>query len=106
MAGVASMAGAWFIHWPVRPVWPMRGLYGPICIICAGECSAVAEIGAHRLAIIDMDRKLRGCAPLGERELGPHLTQCRLGRGLPPYQVVSRSIQPFGHNKHGARIGG
>ena len=22
-------------------------------------------------------------------ELGPHLTQCRLGRGLPPYQVAS-----------------
>jgi len=37
------------------------------------------------------------CAPfLGE--LGPHLTQCRLGRGLPPYQVASWSIQPFGHN--------
>ena len=31
-------------------------------------------------------------------ELGPHLTQCRLHRGLPPYQVVSSSIQPFGHN--------
>jgi len=26
MAGAASMAGAWFIHWPVRPV---RGLHGP-----------------------------------------------------------------------------
>ena len=25
-AGTASMAGAWFIHWPVRPV---HGLYGP-----------------------------------------------------------------------------
>jgi len=22
-------------------------------------------------------------------ELGPHLTQCQLGRGLPPYQVVA-----------------
>ena len=31
-------------------------------------------------------------------ELGPHLTQCRLGRGLPPYQVASSSIQPIGHN--------
>ena len=28
-AGAAKMAGAWFIHWPVRPVWPVRGLYGP-----------------------------------------------------------------------------
>jgi len=26
-AGAASMAGAWSIHWPVRPV---RGLYGPL----------------------------------------------------------------------------
>jgi len=28
----------------------------------------------------------------------PHLTQYRLGRSLPPYQVASWSIQPFGHN--------
>jgi len=26
--------------------------------------------------------------PFGEEELGPHLTQCRLSRGLHPYQVV------------------
>ena len=31
-------------------------------------------------------------------ELGLYLTQCCLGRGLPPYQVASWSIQPFGHN--------
>ena len=31
--------------------------------------------------------KIGGCAPfLGE--LGPYLTQCGLGRGLPPYQVA------------------
>ena len=29
-----------------------------------------------------MGRKLGGCAPLGEGELGPHLTQCGQGRGL------------------------
>jgi len=28
--GAASMVGAWFIHWPVRP---MRGLYGPSFIL-------------------------------------------------------------------------
>jgi len=28
----------------------------------------------------------------------PHLRQCGLGRGLPPSQVSSRSIQLFGHN--------
>jgi len=32
---------------------------------------------------------LGDCAPLGE--LGPHLTQCGLRRGLPPCQVSSRS---------------
>jgi len=33
--------------------------------------------------------------------LGLHLTQCRLGWGLPPYQVVFWCIQPFSHNRHG-----
>ena len=28
-------------------------------------------------------------APLEEGQLGPHLTQCDQGRGLPPYQVAS-----------------
>jgi len=37
-------------------------------------------------------------------ELGPHLTQCRLGWGLPPYQVVSWSIQPFGHGPKSGRL--
>jgi len=39
-----------------------------------------------------------GYAPLGEGELGPHLTQCAQGRGLPACQVSSWSVQPFGHN--------
>jgi len=30
MAGATSMADTWFIHWPVRPVRPVRGLYGPV----------------------------------------------------------------------------
>jgi len=38
----------------------------------SNKCSAVAEIG-DRLAV-----------PLLGGELGPHLTQCGLGRGLPP----------------------
>jgi len=67
------------------------------------KCSAVAEI-SDRLATIDMGRKLGLCLFLGK--LGPHLTQCGLVRGLPPYQVASGSIQPFGHNRHGPKIGG
>jgi len=50
--------------------------------------SAVAEMG-DRLVTIDMSRKLGGCAPFGREELGPHVTQCGLGRGLPSYQVAS-----------------
>jgi len=34
--------------------------------------------------------KWEGAAvPLSLKELGPRLTQCGLGRGLPPYQVLS-----------------
>jgi len=39
-----------------------------------------------------------GLCPFGEGELGPHLTQCGHGWGLPGCQVSSWSIQPFGHN--------
>jgi len=61
--------------------------------------SAVAEMD-DRLATIDMRRKV-GAAVLwafGGGKLGPHLTQCGLGRSLPPCQVSSSSIHPFGHN--------
>jgi len=41
----------------------------------------------------------RGAAvPLSVGRAGYHLTQCRLVRGLPSYQVASWSIWPFGHN--------
>jgi len=43
--------------------------------------------------------------PLSEGDLGTHLTQCRLGRGLPPYQVASCSIQPFRRNRYGPKMG-
>jgi len=46
---------------------------------------------SSRLATTDMGRKLRGglCPFFGKVELGPHLTQCGLGRGLPAYQLAS-----------------
>ena len=69
------------------------------------KCSSVAEMG-DRLATIDMVRKEGGwCAPYGA-ELCLHLPQCGLGRSLPPCQVASWSIQPFGHNRHGPKSGG
>jgi len=40
-------------------------------------------------------------------ELGFHITQRRLGQSLPPYQVSSWSIQPFGTTvayRHGPKI--
>jgi len=51
------------------------------------KCSAVVEMG-DRLATIDMDQNW-GLYPFWEGELGPHVTQCGLGRGLPSYQVAS-----------------
>jgi len=69
------------------------------------KCLAVTEMGDH-LATTDMSRKLGGCAPFFEGELGPHLTQRCLGRGLPSYQVASWFIQPFGHNRNGPKWGG
>ena len=53
------------------------------------KCSAAAETG-DRLATIGMGRKVGGCCALSVAgELGPLLTQCHLGGGLPPYQVAS-----------------
>jgi len=53
------------------------------------KISAVAEMG-DRLTTIDMAEKWGVTAvPLsGEGELGPHVTQCGLGRILPLYQVA------------------
>jgi len=61
--------------------------------INVNKSSAVAEVG-------DLSHNRHGpkrvggcCAPFaGGGELGPHLTQCGQGRGLPPYQVESSSI--------------
>jgi len=52
--------------------------------------------------------KIRGgSVPLGGGvKLGLHLAQYGPGQGLPPCQVPSGSIQPFGHNRHGPKIGG
>ena len=49
-----------------------------------------------RLATIDMGRKVGASVPPfeGGGQLGPHVTQCRLGRGLPPYQLNGILIHP------------
>jgi len=47
------------------------------------KCSAVAEM-VDRLATLDTGRKLEGLCPFWGRGLDLHITQCGLGRGLPP----------------------
>jgi len=42
--------------------------------------------------------KIGGLPPFGEGEQGTHLTQSRLGRGVPACQISSWSVQPFGHS--------
>ena len=51
------------------------------------KSSAGAEMG-DRLATIGMGRKWGGAAVGAGSQLGPHLTQYGLGRGLPLYQVA------------------
>jgi len=48
---------------------------------------------SSHLATTDMGQKLGGYALFGGG-LVPHLAQCDMRRGLPPYQVASWSIQP------------
>ena len=64
------------------------------------KSSAVAEMGDNRHG-----PKRRGAAVPLSPELGPRLAQCGLGRDLLPYQAASSSIQPFGHNRYGPKIG-
>jgi len=59
-----------------------------------------------RLATIDMGWKVGGCVPLGGCWVPIYIAQCRLGRGLPLYQMTSWSIQSFGHNIWAEKYGG
>jgi len=49
--------------------------------------------------------KIGVCVPLGEGELGRHLTQCGQGRGLSACQVSSLSVQPFDHSARTSQTG-
>jgi len=86
-----------YLHIPsgilVHPgsVWPQRTL---------AENWGIQPFGHNRYG-----PKIGGSAPLGEGELGLHLTQCGQDRGLPACQVSSRSIQPFGHSTPTSQTG-
>jgi len=54
------------------------------------KSSAAAEMGGRLATVQTWAENWRAVSRLSEgRELGPHLTQSPLGRGLPPYQVAS-----------------
>jgi len=57
------------------------------------------------VATTDMGRKEGRLLCPFRGVLGPRLIQCGLGRELLPYQVASSSIQSFGYNRHGPKIG-
>jgi len=68
----------------------------------SNKSSAAAEMGDHLATKTSAEK----CAPFGGRgkaEMGPHPTQCWLGRSLAPYPVASWSMQPFGHNRDGPK---
>ena len=79
----------------------------PLCFAGHAFHSAFYNVfrNAFHYVSITVSIKLRVCAPLGEGERGPHLTQSRLRRGLAPYQVAFWCMQPFGHNRNGPKIG-
>ena len=89
-----------------QPVHKRTSATYPSEVLFWNKSSAVTEMG-DRLATIDIGQKVRGllCPFHGGVQLSPHLTQCRLGQGLPLYQVVSWSTQPFGQNIHGPKGG-
>jgi len=87
----------------LSPVCPLNVTF-EYALLLSNKSSAVAEMGdrghnRHRL------KRWGGLLCPFRGELGPSLIQYGLGRGLLPYQVASSSIQPFGHNRHGPKIG-
>jgi len=60
-------------------------------------------MGDH-LIITDGPKSGRDAVPL-RGEMGSHLTQCGMDRGLPPYQMASLSIQPFGDSTATSQTG-
>jgi len=86
-----------------------RGIGSPSSTMWPGprSTSIASSLASSYIQLFGHKAHNRGlCLLFRMGELSPNLTQCRLGRGLPPYQVASWSIQPFGHNRLGPKIGG
>ena len=82
---------------PIRIQTQVTSLHYIASIIYSNKSWATEEMG-ERFAIIDKHWKLGARALLGG-------SWAPSGRVLPPYQVASWSIQLFGHNRHGRKLG-
>jgi len=68
----------------------LRRLYDKLLrLTLYNNSSAVAEMGDRLAHNRHYPKSEEDVVPLSVGELGPHLTQCRLSQGLPPYQVAS-----------------
>ena len=65
------------------------------CLLPGGQYGLWIKCGPAGMRAIAVGRKVGAVTLCVEGELRPHLTQCRLGRGLPPYQVVSYECLPY-----------
>jgi len=87
-------------HGPkIEGLCPFLGELGPHLELNVAWAKAYFRIKWHfdpsrRLATIDLGRQLGAVPPFWERELGPHLTQRRLGQGLPLYHASGILIHP------------
>jgi len=84
---------------PCNTMWPgPRPTFVPSGILIH---SAITAVWSQQTWAQNWEGAL---SPFWGGELG--LTKCRLGQGLPPYQVASWSIQLFVHNRYGQKIWG
>ena len=67
---------------------PKTGWCCALCFWATAYFDIKWHLGPSSRLFMEMGRKL-GLCPFRGAELGPHLTQCRLGRGLSPYQLAS-----------------
>ena len=99
----------WAENWGAVPLWGRGSCVSMYQNVARAEtylCAKFHVDPANGLATTDMGRKLAAVVPLFRGRTGSHLTQRGLGQGLPPYQMASLSIQPFGHNyRHGSKMG-
>ena len=72
---------------------------GPGHIVLDGDLLRLAQKGEHSTQF-SVHVYCGQTAALIKMPLG-----MEVGLGLPPYQVASGSMQPFGHNRRGPKIG-